>query len=554
MKKVFIIGIDSATFDIMTPMMVDGDLPNIARLVRSGTSGRLMSTVPPVTPPAWVSFMTGKNPGKHGVFDFYVPPSYGYNRPVLNSGYIKAKTIWRILSDHGLRVGVINLPMTYPPEDVKGFIIPGMQYSFNGGEGFSHPPELLQEIKARVGDYRVLYGDLESLYTDNLEVLLKEWREIFEIRRKAILYLMENKEWDVFMAVFYSIDVMQHHFWRFYDHTHPLYDPRLAAKYGDVIPEFYKKIDSAIGEILQRLDDSTYVMVVSDHGAGPEEEGFSINSWLCKEGFLNFKTSLFPLWRHRFPHLFYKILKRAKFPGIAWTVPLNRLRDLGKAIDPREGLDISYFIDWKNTRAFGGNHTEQGIYINLRGREPMGIVEKGKEYEDVREAIIERLGKIEDPETGRPIKVNIVRKEEVYDGPCTEDAPDIFVEIRDSRCLIQKEIHHRGLFNKAYKSSGTHRAEGIVILKGDGINAGCTVKGANITDLTPTILYALGLPVPDDMDGKVMVDAFGEDYLVSNPVRSGSPTEISAGRGRGVFNEEESDKIKMSLRDLGYFG
>src|SRR4030067_3374011 len=154
MKKVFIIGIDSATFDIMTPMMVDGDLPNIARLVRSGTSGRLMSTVPPVTPPAWVSFMTGKNPGKHGVFDFYVPPSYGYNRPVLNSGYIKAKTIWRILSDHGLRVGVINLPMTYPPEDVKGFIIPGMQYSFNGGRGFSHPPELLQEIKRRVGDYR----------------------------------------------------------------------------------------------------------------------------------------------------------------------------------------------------------------------------------------------------------------------------------------------------------------------------------------------------------------------------------------------------------------
>lgn len=553
MKKVFIIGLDSATFDIITPMVKDGDMPNTARLIEKGVSGKLRSTVPPVTPPAWVSFMTGKNPGKHGVFDFYVSPSYGYLRPVLNSKYIKAKTLWRMLSDEGLRVGVVNLPMTYPPEEVKGFIIPGMQYSFDGCEDFSHPSGLMQEIREHVGDYRVLYGDMESLYTDNLDKLLEEWREIFEVRRKTILYLMEHKEWDVFMAVFYSLDVMQHHFWRFYDNTHPLYDPHLAVKYGKVIPEFYEKVDAAIGDILERLNDETTILVVSDHGAGPEEEGFSINNWLYEEGFLSFKKSLSSLWRFRFPHLFYKLLRRLKFPGVAWTVPFNQLRTLGKAVDPREGLNIPFFIDWKRTKAYGGNHTEQGVYINLKGREPMGIVEKGREYEEVRDAIIERLREIKDPCTGRPVEIKIERKEDVYHGPYIGDAPDIIVGIKGGRCLMQKEIYHKRLFYNAYKSSGTHRMEGIFVVKGDGIRSGYSLDGIEITDLLPTILYVLGLPIPEDMDGKVIADAFKKDYLSINPVCFGHSTDIEATRGEGVLDEAESEKVRQSLRNLGYF-
>lgn len=184
----------------------------------------------------------------------------------------------------------------------------------------------------------------------------------------------------------------------------------------------------------------------------------------------------------------------------------------------------------------------------------MGIVEKGREYEEIREAIIGRLREIKDPVTGRPVGINILKKEDVLNGPYIEDAPDIFTEIRNGRCLMQKEIYHRKLFYNAYKSSGTHRSEGIVILKGDGVNAGSVVKHANITDLAPTILYALGLPVPEDMDGRVMINAFEKNYLKNNPVRSGAPSETAAGTGNGVFDEEESDKIKMSLRDLGYFG
>lgn len=285
MHKMFIIGIDSATFDIIKPMIRDGKLPNLARMLRNGTSGQLRSTTPPVTPPAWVSFMTGKNPAKHGVFDFYVSPSYGYSRPVWNSKYIKARTIWRILSDNGLRVGVINLPMTHPPEKINGFIIPGMQYSFDGEDSFTHPPELIQEIREKVGEYRVIYGDMQSLYTNNLDNLLMVWRDIFEVRRKTILYLIEQKQWDIFIAVFYSADIMHHHFWRFFDTAHPLHDPNLAAKYCNVISEFYEKIDSAIGDILQRIGDDVTIVILSDHGAGPEDEAFSINNGSVKRDF-----------------------------------------------------------------------------------------------------------------------------------------------------------------------------------------------------------------------------------------------------------------------------
>ncbi len=550
MKRIFILGLDSATFDIILPMVREGKLPNLSPLITEGSSGPLQSTMPPVTPPAWVSFMTGKNPGKHGVFDFYASPSYGYVRPILNARYIKAKTLWKILSEHGVRVGVINLPITHPPELVNGFIIPGMQYSFEGTD-FSYPPGLLQEIREKLGEYKVVFGDLESLYTNKLDRFLQEWRDIVEIRKRAILYLMEREPWDVFMAVFYSIDAIQHHFWKFFDSTHPLHDPALAQKYGTVIPEFYERVDTAIGEILSRLDENTTIIVLSDHGAGPEKGAFYINRWLAREGFLSLKQGFSFLWRIRFPHLFYKILRRLRFPGIAWTVPLDQLKTLGRIIDPREGLNIPFFINWERTKAYAGNHTEQGIYINLKGREPSGIVEKEKEYEALRESIIKKLRETKIGNCGESFTIKAYKKEEVYYGPYSDDAPDIFVEIQGGECLLQKEIHHRELFGLADKTSGTHRMEGMLILKGNEIKAHHTVQGARIIDLAPTILHLLGLPVPEDMDGKVLTEVFTKEYRVHHPVTYG-PASLITGGEEGIFSEEESEQIRKRLRDLGY--
>lgn len=554
MNKTLIIGIDSATFDVIKPMMKEGRLPNLASIAEGGTCAPLTSTVPPVTPPAWVSFMTGKNPGKHGVFDFFGATSKGYIRPLFNSNYIKAKTLWKILSDHGMKLGVVNLPMTHPPEKINGFVVPGVQYSFDSEEGFTHPPELFEEIKSKAGDYRVIFGDLESLYTTRLDRFLEEWRDILEVRKKAFLHLMETKEWDLFMGVFYAIDSIQHHFWKFFDKSHPLYDEKLAQKYKDIIPEFYERIDEAMGEMLEKAGPDVTVMVVSDHGAGAEKDAFYLNNWLANEGLLTYKKSLAPFRKIRFPHLFYKALRRLGIPLVSWVVGLGDLPKLGKIIDPREGLVVPLFINWGKTKAYAGNHTEQGIYINLKGRETNGTVEPGEEYEILRNQIIDRLKTVKNPVTGEPIKVEVFRKEEVYSGPYVDEAPDILFNLDDGNMIAQKEIYYPGTVGRANKSSGTHRMDGIFMVKGAGIRAGHELEGANIIDAAPTLLHLLGKPVPEDMDGKVLAEAFEKGRVNDRPVDFGPPTERDHSGGDGLLGEEETEKLKKSLRDLGYFG
>jgi predicted AlkP superfamily phosphohydrolase/phosphomutase len=553
-RRVTVIGLDAGTFDVMSPLMKEGRLRNFAKLVREGVSGELASVFPPVTPPAWVSFMTGKNPGKHAVFDFYGPPSLGYERPVLNARYLKAKTIWTLLSEHGLRVGVINVPITHPPEKVNGFIVPGTQYAFDSDDGFTYPSDLLDELKSKLGDYELVWYDLKSLYTDELDEFLERWRAITDLGEKATLHLMESRPWEFFMLVFYSIDPIQHQFWRFFDTTHPRHDPTLAKKYGGVIPAFYERVDLALGRILARLDDDVSVVVVSDHGAGPEHRAFYLNRWLEKEGVLALKPHISPLVRWRFSHLVYKVLKHLKFQGIAWTVPQAVYWELKDRIDPREGLRISYFIDWSKTKAFAANHTEQGVYINLRGREPEGIVEPGTEYEHLRDHLIARLSQVVDPMTNKPIAQRVCKREELYHGPYVDRAPDLVLLQEDGTCLAQKELHPRELFGWANKTSGTHRSNGLFILRGAGVRTGVTLKAAKIMDVAPTVLYALGLPVPDDMDGRILVEAFEETF-----VRACPPVIVPSGAwhsetGDGIYTGGEADKVREALRGLGYMG
>jgi predicted AlkP superfamily phosphohydrolase/phosphomutase len=551
-EKVFVIGIDSGTFDVMTPLIKEGRLPNFARLVQEGVSGDLESVYPPVTPPAWVSFMTGKNPGKHGVFDFDGPPSLGYERPVLNAHGIKAKTLWTMLSEQGLRVGLIHVPLTYPPEKVSGFIVPGLTRNFESVIGFTHPPDLMEKLKAAIGGYEVGWGDLKSLYTDELDELRDRWFAITDLREKAILHLMETYPWDFFMAMFSSTDTIQHHFWKFYDTTHPLHNPKLRDKYGDVIPAFYQRIDEAVGRILSRLGGETTVIVVSDHGAGPEHKSFYLNRWLEQEGLLRLKPGLSPLARWRFSHLFYKALRRSGFRGVDWTIPRHLYWLLKDRVDPREGLRVSHFIDWSRTKAFAGNHTEQGLYINLQGREPAGIVTPGPEYERLRDELIERLYQVVDPSTGEQVIERVYKKEELYHGPYVDQAADLFLAIKGGAYLVQKEIYPREVFGVPVRTSGTHRMNGVFIMKGVGVRQGISLEGLRLMDLTPTILYLFGLPIPDDMDGRLLAEAFEEAVVNARPPTIVPASQWQGNGGEGVYTGEEAEMVKERLRELGY--
>lgn len=553
-RKAFVIGLDSATFDILLPMARKGLLPNLARLLNEGAWGELESTFPPVTPPAWSSFMTGKNPGKHGVFDFYAPPSVDYERQVLNARSIRARTLGRMLSDLGARVGLVNVPITHPPEKIEGFVIPGLQYAFSPEHGFTHPPELLQEIQEKFGAYEVAFGDEKSLYTNELDTFIERWERIHSVRTKTVLYLMASRPWNLFMVVFSSIDMIQHHFWKFHDASHPLHDALLRERYGPVIEKFYQKIDASVGEILSRLDEETVVLVASDHGAGPELQSFYLNRWLMREGLLKVRARFYPLVRFKFPHLFYKVLGRLRCSAISWTIPMSLYRALKDRVDPRDGLRLAQLIDWARTQAFAGNHTEQAIYINVRGREPAGVVEPGEEYERLRDRIIDRLAGLKDPATGERAVDGIWKKEELYHGPYLPQAADIYFLMRGGSIIARKELQYRELFRPPDKTSGTHRMEGVFVIAGRGVQRGARLKGLKIYDAAPTLLYSIGLPVPDDMDGRVAVEAFEKGWVEAHPIRHiVAPPQDTDTEG-GIYGAEDAEKIRETLKSLGYMG
>jgi len=550
-RKVVLIGIDSATLHVAQPLMDSGRMPNLRRLLSEGSGGVLHSIVPPVTPEAWTSMLTGVNPGKHGIFDFFAPPVASYDRPTVNATYNRAAPVWKQLSDAGRRVGLINVPLTCPAVPVNGFLIPGLQTTRAPDGEFAHPPGLLRELESVIGaKYEVVYGDAAAHYLDKPEGLLRRWREINERRIKAILHLMDHHPTDFFMPVFYSIDAIQHAFWKHYDTNHPLHDPARRERYGGIIPEFYARIDQAIGSILERCDANTVVMVASDHGAGPLERAFHLNHWLLQRGYLHLQPKYRWLVDHRWDHLLYKILHKFGSPAVENVIPIKGYPLLRNRVDPREGLRLSRIIDWSRTRAFAGTYTEQGIYVNLKGRQSQGIVEPGPAYEQVCADLARDLMEIREPGKTEPFVQKVWRREQVYNGPYTAQAADLFIEVGHGRCLMLPQVYG-GLWHPARRLSGTHMENGLVAVWGPGVRRGHRGEWS-LMDIAPTVLYFMGAPIPTGLDGRLMQDLIEPALLAAQPPRIADPTPASAASSIRPVSEDENRQLSAVLQDLGY--
>lgn len=549
--KVLVIGMDGATFDVINPMVKKGKLPVLAQLMANGISSPLRSTFPPVTAPAWVSFMTGKNPGKHGVFDFCGYTSHGYTRPFVSSRDVQSKTIWKLLSEKGCQVGAVNVPITYPPEEVNGFIIPGYQRAFTHKE-YTYPPELFYEIE-KLG-YELDYsGDLVP-FTDDKTDYIQGWNKVVDARRSTSVHLMKKYNWDFFMTVYKVTDEVQHHFWKYYDKTYSGCSEELRQRYGSVIEDFYQKVDSAIGEQMSLLDESSVVVIMSDHGAGPLDKHFNLNRWLIQEGYMKLHSFRYlGLARLRYSYLYYKVLRRLGVKGIVWTIPRSIPAGTRRNMDPRMGLDNSEIIDWDNTRVYMGSVTEQGIYINLKGREINGIVSLGQEYERLREELIGKLLEVRDPETGNKIVEKVFKREDIYHGPCADNAADLFLLLKDEgRYILDSSLYQTTLFSPARIVSGTHRMDGVLIISGKMLKKGIILNRSSIEDIFPTIMHIMGFPVPDDLDGRVLTEAFEVSYLEERPVVYESASGDQINKEDFSYSDEDNDLIRKSLRSLGY--
>jgi len=571
--RVLVLGFDGATFDLIYPWVEKGKLPNFKRFMDEGVHSSLSSVIRPASPQAWSSFITGKNPGKHRINYFIQRKQNSYDVRFINAKSRVGESVWSILSRHGKRVGVINVPITYPPEEINGFMISGMD-SPGVNSKFTYPDELYTEIKEKVGQY-ILDSGMGGYVSSGKHVQsLKRLEQMTTQRFKTARYLYQKEKWDFFMVVFVAPDRVQHSFWKYMDPKHPLFNEDGHKRFGKAIENTYIRMDGILGEFAKMIDEDTVILVMSDHGAGPvSDKTIYLNRWFASKGLLKFKDELYSKtlsgkFHARVRGLLFgdvlRFIRRFVWKSTKREAKEKLLKLFPKLRDKMMSLFFFSGIDMEHTKAYA-EENRSIIWLNVEGRDPKGIVKPGREYEDLRNYIIQELESLRCPYTGQNVVEKAYKREEVYFGDYVHEAPDIVVMWNDYTSRPSHTSKNRDFIRKISKEemeeletklhqNAEHRLNGIFTAKGQYVKRGIRVEYANIMDLAPTILYLFGLPVPDDMDGKVLTDIFEEKFLRNNPLRYEPSFRDKEADfiSEDVYSTEESEKIKKRLKELGY--
>lgn len=561
MKRVLIFGLDGATFDLIDPWRKVGYLPNINNLISNGSSGELLSTIPPVTAPAWTTFMTGVNQAKHGIFNFVRRQANSYNLEVTNASQITAPTFFEIASRFGKRVVSINVPYTSSNPNINGIMVGGPFAPAIKPE-IIYPQQFFNELKQVVPEYFIL-PDYDSHQDDPLRDYADKLLMEIEIREKLSSHLIVKEDWDVFMVVFMATDEIQHAFWQCLNSA----ENNPQFRFRNIIRDVYQRIDGTIGKLIKQASTDKnnrdlVVFVVSDHGAGPLRWMLNLNRYLAEKGLLKFSTNK------------GITLQNVKSGGIKrmlhaykWFVPSSIRSYVRSHLGARkfefikgniETTLLSDGIDWTQTKAYvigaGGS-----IFINLIGREPKGIINPGRDYEILCEELTQTLMELRDPDNNQPIIKHVYRREELFCGPFLDMAPDLNVEWQDysiwgrGRYDVQAPLFEQNtsLDFSEIPLTSSHRPEGIFIAHGNGIRADYKISNARLLDLAPTILTQLNLPASTYMDGRIL----GEIFTGSEAERLTKLIQIddlNIGDQGVTYSPEEEKIISDRLRSLGY--
>lgn len=554
-RKLIILGIDGGTFKVIDPLIEEKKMPNLERLVTSGVKGILKSTYPPITAAAWVSFMTGKNPGKHGFFDFreYNPNEYilsnipmekdavDENVSNLHSSRFHGQTIWDFLSAAGYENNIVAVPMTYPPWKIKGRMVAGYP-SPDYDKPKTYPPEWSDEIGRIFNMSAINYSKLDGF--------ISECKELVKRKGRIVLEQLRNNKGDVFAVVFSSSDFAQHYFWK--------YIKMSGHAYANVIGEIYQEIDKVIGEILRHCDDDTSVAVMSDHGfMDHPDRYFNVNAWLLQENYIGLKRNNASKL-NVFSAAFNMLMKHIKHKNAKWRL---RLREQVSRMPEfvRKWASEKYYqsnlIDWDHTRAFRFKMygSVDGIVINQKGRHRQGVVEGGEQYERIRQEIIDKLLSLEDPDTGKKVVAEAFRREDLFQGEYLDTAPDIVIRLTPDYMggvELQGAVITPVLQEIKNTLSGVHDHEGVFIYCSPNVKNNKNIDMLNITDVVPTILYDLKIPIPDDLDGRIALEIFHESFRVNSPEYV--HTKGTDDREKHKLSAEDEESMKDSLRSLGY--
>jgi len=551
-SRMVVVGLDGATFNLIKPWAADGKLPTFARLLAEGAHAELRSTLPALTPPAWTSAATGKNPGKHNIFNFYKVSEGGTGKLPLTPADLRSRRVWDIANEYGKRAGVVHLPLTYPPERLDGFVVSGIMTP-KGVEDYTYPLELRDELAAHIEGYR-FDVDADALKVGDLRAFRDDAFDLQRIQTAETLYLLEHKPWDLFWVMFHTLDKVQHFFWHLMDPTHPAHPGPSALQH--TILEFHQLLDQTLAAILARLDSETGLLIMSDHGSCSIESYFLITNWLEEAGFLAMKGGTrSPLARAlgSVGIEAQSLVKALRRSGMGWLPKLVPASVKSQVPVARASFaQIASAIEWAGTRVYCPSAPGSGLRVNLRGRDAQGCVAP-EDYDRVCEEVRTALLGLVDTKNGRRVVRAVHRRHEIYKGEWVDNGPDLLVETTDPYCLIEgvgpSSIVPTG--QNDGERTGNHLRNGIFMLAGAAARPGAAVSELDICDVAPTLLHLLGLPVQADMDGVVAEAALVSGYLESHPIRVDQlapPAEMAA----VDMSDQDRRAIEGMLEGLGY--
>ena len=475
-----IVGMDGASYNLCERWIEQGHLPNLARIKHEGRLLPLKSTIPSVSPVAWSTFMTGMNPGGHGVFGFFVPERTGpYDPPTrfrpVNSRDCRGERFWEKMNAAGLNTGIVGVPVTFPVKPVNGHIVAGLLAPRLSTPGATYPPELAAEITAKVGPYRIVP---RGIYAPGGEqALMRELHTCLELRGRLAQYLLQNHRCDVHVFILYETDVVQHKMWRFMDGSHPRYDGSAGKEWGGAIRDVYTRADSIVGELMEQLGQDDTIVVVSDHGGGPLHGTVHLNSWLRQEGYLAGRGSRGE-WLKRlnakwgFVQLCTRIVGQSRL-----LARINLGQDTRRVL--ASGFLRAQNINWERTVAYN---------LGFEG----AIYTVGESHSEIAQEVAEGLECLQEPGNGERLVDSVHRAQDLYEGDRVEYAPSLILELAGGKYSASQKMFAPNLFSEG-ADSGTHSATGILGIWGPGVTAAHTRTRFNMQAVSGLLLEIAGI-------------------------------------------------------------
>jgi predicted AlkP superfamily phosphohydrolase/phosphomutase len=457
--RVAVIGLDCGTPQLLFRDLLD-EIPNIRALLDRGMFGELASITPPITVPAWACAMTGKTPGQLGIYGFRNRKDTSYEGlSIATSHAVRERAVWDALGEKGLRSLLIGVPPSFPPpSDFPGWRI-GCFLTPPSARSFAYPKELEAEIAEELGEGTDYIFDIPDFRKAGFDVVLEQVFAMTERRFRVARRLVRTKPWDLFMLCEIAPDRLHHVFWQFVDPNHPQYEP--GNKYEMVFRDYYRSLDREVGSLLEALPDDAVTILMSDHGARPMEGGLCFNDWLIREHYLSIEAQP------------------------SRVIPFSEAA-----------------IDWSRTAAWGDGGYYGRLFLNVKGREPQGVVEPAR-YEETRDELAQRIEAMPGPD-GEPLGNRVLRPQDVYP-EVRGVAPDLIVYFGDLGWRSVGSIGNRSIFtyeNDTGPDGANHDRTGVFAMAGVPGQPSGVVDGLRLVDVGPTILSMFGLETPAGATGR----------------------------------------------------